>query len=228
MSDAHSQSCDSTSLPTDELILVEYTTDYDLLRTALAAGDVTVELDAIDARGLDNVRLLLWATGGDFGRFEAKLTTDATAISSNLVSVVSKRRLYSVLVDGDLRAIYDELVVADAAICQATGTADGWFVRLRFPGRNALVGVRRWYADEGYSFRVETLGFADPSPRDAPLDLTSTQASAIALAYESGYFEIPRRVSMGEIAQEVGITSQAFSERLRRGCSKIIEQSGLV
>nr|WP_222863711.1 helix-turn-helix domain-containing protein [Natronococcus pandeyae] len=38
----------------------------------------------------------------------------------------------------------------------------------------------------------------------------------MACAVRHGYFEIPRRISLEELAAELGVTHQALSERLRR------------
>ncbi|WP_394349503.1 helix-turn-helix domain-containing protein [Natronococcus pandeyae] len=46
--------------------------------------------------------------------------------------------------------------------------------------------------------------------------LTTPQREALACAVRHGYFEIPRRISLEELAAELGVTHQALSERLRR------------
>lgn len=53
-------------------------------------------------------------------------------------------------------------------------------------------------------------------------NISEKQAEAVRLAAEGGYFEIPRDVSMSEIADELDICGQAASERLRRGIAKLI------
>jgi hypothetical protein len=53
-------------------------------------------------------------------------------------------------------------------------------------------------------------------------DLTDTQREALLLAYERGYYQSPREVSLDELAAEVGITGQSFGSRLRRGIHRLI------
>jgi len=43
------------------------------------------------------------------------------------------------------------------------------------------------------------------------------------LAYERGYFDTPRETSLEEIAEELGITQQSLSSRLRRGHRRLIK-----
>jgi predicted DNA binding protein len=53
--------------------------------------------------------------------------------------------------------------------------------------------------------------------------LTSSQREALALAFESGYYDIPADVTLDSLSEMLGITSQALSERLNRGTKKLIE-----
>jgi len=41
------------------------------------------------------------------------------------------------------------------------------------------------------------------------------------LAYERGYFESPRKVTLAELGEELGITQQAVGSRLRHGIKYI-------
>jgi predicted DNA binding protein len=56
-------------------------------------------------------------------------------------------------------------------------------------------------------------------PRDR---LTARQRETLRLAHERGYFEIPREVTLDDLADELGVSNQAVSERLRRGCTHVI------
>ncbi len=46
--------------------------------------------------------------------------------------------------------------------------------------------------------------------------LTEPQREAIAEAYRQGYYDVPREISLEELANELDISHQALSERLRR------------
>ncbi|MFB6310759.1 MAG: helix-turn-helix domain-containing protein [Salinirussus sp.] len=56
-------------------------------------------------------------------------------------------------------------------------------------------------------------------------ELTDAQREALALAHRHGYFEIPRRISTKALADKLGISDQAMSERLRRGIDSMIESA---
>ena len=44
--------------------------------------------------------------------------------------------------------------------------------------------------------------------------ITETQWEAAKLAVEMGYYDVPRRVSLGDLASELGISKSAVSQRL--------------
>lgn len=57
----------------------------------------------------------------------------------------------------------------------------------------------------------------------APL-LTVKQTEAVRLAYVRGYYEIPRKCEIQEIAEEAGIKRVAMQERLRRAERSIMKE----
>jgi predicted DNA binding protein len=54
--------------------------------------------------------------------------------------------------------------------------------------------------------------------------LTEKQQNAFKLAYDSGYFEMPRRCKLSELADKLGIKRVAMQERLRRAEIKIVRE----
>jgi predicted DNA binding protein len=52
--------------------------------------------------------------------------------------------------------------------------------------------------------------------------LTPKQFRAILFAYQNGYFDVERRVTMTELAGQLGTSTPALAETLRRGMKKIV------
>lgn len=55
-------------------------------------------------------------------------------------------------------------------------------------------------------------------------ELTEKQREAVEAAVESGYYRRPRETSLGDIAEELGISPQALSQRLGNAEEKIMSQ----
>lgn len=55
--------------------------------------------------------------------------------------------------------------------------------------------------------------------------LTPSQQEALAVALEQGYFDVPRTTTLVEIAERLGVSDQAVSERLRRGEKHLLRRA---
>lgn len=62
-----------------------------------------------------------------------------------------------------------------------------------------------------------------PSGMTSPI-LTRKQSDAVSIAFSKGYFEIPRKCEVQNIAKELGIKRVAMQERLRRAERAIITE----
>lgn len=72
--------------------------------------------------------------------------------------------------------------------------------------------------------RVYPLGDEDDRSVGQRWDLTPPQEEALRVAYELGYFSVPKAVTASEVATELGIGKSAFLERLRRGQTALFGQ----
>lgn len=53
--------------------------------------------------------------------------------------------------------------------------------------------------------------------------LTDSQWETLMTAYRMGYFEVPRNASLEDVADELGVTHQSTSERMRRAHDAVCE-----
>lgn len=167
----------------------------------------------------DPPRLIFRAGDGDFEAFEAAMGDDPSVTTAVCLNCSDERRLYRATVAAETagRMTYGDAVGLDVLLLGATGTADGWVVRMQFPDRDALGAYCEACERCGVAFDVRQL-YTDPeSDRGDGTRLTDVQRETLELALDRGYFEVPRNVSMQELAEELGVSGQAVSERLRRG-----------
>ena len=54
-------------------------------------------------------------------------------------------------------------------------------------------------------------------------DLTDHQLSLIVKAFDAGYYEIPRKVTIAELARSDGISRQAYEKNIRKAENKLIK-----
>jgi hypothetical protein len=99
----------------------------------------------------------------------------------------------------------------------------GWRQSGWFASHEAFEAFRQfWQRNGGLHLHRLTREGEPKSPGDG---LTDRQREALRIAYERGYFDIPRRASLEDVAAELDISASAASERLRRAQTQLIEET---
>ncbi|NEU55435.1 helix-turn-helix domain-containing protein [Halorussus sp. MSC15.2] len=190
------------------------------------ATNVTVELEHQMATEFDAPVMIFWAFGGDLERLEAGLERDETVLESAVIEELAGRKLYRVRLDYDhVCAIYPVYHDLGASPIAATASADGWQRRVRFPDRDSVVEMRNTCADKAVDFRLHRLYTPGESELEDEFGLSSEQRDALITAERVGYFEVPRETALEELGDELDISGQSASERLRRGISKLVSNT---
>lgn len=119
-------------------------------------------------------------------------------------------------------ALVDYVLETDGTVLATVAVDDNWSFDLRFPDRDAVARFYAHYDDATHPLtirRVQPTGRAQQAPSDV---LTVPQREALVRAVEAGYFEVPRKTSLNDLADELGISDTAVSQRLRRGLENIL------
>jgi len=210
-------------------IIAEYSMDSEGLVFERTVRDVDVRLEVERAYATDPSRpiLFVWAWSDDFEAFEAALEDDPTVTDVQRFSTVEGRRLYRLQVTEETDVVlYPIWVGLGGEGLEATIHDGRWHSRVRFPDRDALSEYESRLAELGVSIQLHRLYDAsEGTERLAAHDaLTDEQRETLRLAYERGFFDIPRRATAADLASELGVSRQAVSERLRRGYAALVER----
>ena len=202
-----------------------------LLSTALVAvPGIQAELEQHTANERGMPILFLWADGGNFDGFERALATDETVASVAVIDEQDDRRLYRV--ECAVACFYQSYRETASKFFALVGTQEGWDIRMRFPGREEFLAFRRYFADQGASFRLDRLyresereieESAMTPVWERDLGLTAAQYETLLVAFEWGYYDEPRATGLEELAEEFSISPQAVAGRLRRAHRNLIE-----
>lgn len=207
-------------------MIVEFGVDEAPLETAfLRAPEMEVELEHLAATDSIPLRAFFWSYGDEFDRFEDGLDDDVGVERWTCLQRKSGRRLYRVThpPDQPMVALYRYAVEHDAIIRSATVTTDGYRARMFVPDRDALAAWRDACRDADLSIDVNALYGAEQTPPERHHGLSERQREALVVAAEKGYFSIPRETSLAGLADHLGVSSQAASERLRRGMENLVD-----
>lgn len=167
---------------------------------------------------------LVWVAGVPPDDAEAAIRNDPLAEDVAVVTETGDRRLFDVRWRPDVDGLVRLLVETDATLLRAHGHDGEWELRLRFRSRERLASFRERCADAGIDLVIR--GLYNPTlPAEDDDGLTPAQRELIAATLDHGYWEIPRGHTLGEVAEEVGISTNAASQRLRRGIRSLVEDA---
>jgi predicted DNA binding protein len=171
---------------------------------------------------------LIWARVPDRSAFEAALTDDPTVATFTSLDETGPAQLYRMDWTDRVQLVVRMLTNANATILDAAGQAEGWQLRVLYPDRDALRATYEFCEDHNVNVDIRTVRTpdADAHTQLGPGgNLTREQYDAIALAYKRGYFSVPRTATLEELADEMDISHQALSERLRRAHNALIGEA---
>jgi len=102
------------------------------------------------------------------------------------------------------------------SIRRGTGASEAWTFEAVFPSHDDFSAFRSATEDLDATIEIERV-YNPTSGTGAWYGLTPRQRRTLELAVDRGYYDIPRRCTTIELADELGISDQAVTERLRRG-----------
>ncbi|MFB6164848.1 MAG: helix-turn-helix domain-containing protein [Haloarculaceae archaeon] len=194
------------------------------LARALGPADIaTVEIERVVPVG--RPAYFLWLVGPDRGEPLARLGEDEAVAALETVDELPDRTLVRCEWTGDGGEFLPALDAANATLLDARLVDGTWEVDVRLPDREALAAVFDALDGDGGEVVLTRLNETVPDEAEAATGLTSRQAETLGAAIEAGYFEVPRAATIGELADQLGVTEQAVSERLRRGLATIIAET---
>ena len=212
------------------MIIAEYTLDHPVLRETLRRVpgiELAWEDSYTDPSG--QMRIIVWVDCDDFDALDAAIADDPTVANPTLLTEAGGRRLYrlDLVGEGATSSIMPLVMEVGGVQQRIVATGDGWRNRTRFPSREAFERVYRFCLDHDIDFEFHRIyAQSELFTPEAP-ELSNAQRDLLIEAVESGYLEIPRRASLAELGERLGISESAASERFRRGVKKLIEETVL-
>lgn len=172
------------------------------------------------------LRLLFWLTGGDHANFDQACREDPTITDPVLITENSNQQLYRVdyTEQGRQMATFPVWSELDLVMFNLQSSRDTWQFHMGFPDREAYFRYQQVCEDRNLHVDVQSISTKSDSSFSSG-NLTSRQSEALTAAFEEGYYKVPRDISLTELAEDLGISRQAASERLRRGTSALLHES---
>ena len=182
--------------------------------------DLRLEIEQIVACSPDTLSVTLWAET-EWRRFETALER-AETVSTHRLLRAEGNRVRCQLRMPVVGTTYWDWTSLGGVLLDATATRQGVTVRMEFPDREAVTTYRKRCLEVDRGFVLRSLTDIDSASELNSRSLSVSQREILASAIESGYFGVPRGISMVELAAKHDISDQAASERLRRGLSNLL------
>ncbi len=183
---------------------------------------VTVELERI-IPAQDVVIPYFWVRGVyDVDNIEDLFLDHPGVENIRLVDSVEDEYLLRVEWTLEYDGVLSTLMETGVPLIKAVGTNEQWTFDIRGDDRRDIAAFRERCQELGISIKLTKLHALTPIDSETEAELTDTQQEALVLAYERGYFNTPRDVTMADLGEELGISQQAVASRLRRGISSIL------
>jgi predicted DNA binding protein len=194
---------------------------FALGHTLEAAPEMTVKAERVAAHGTVWVMPCLWITGGDFDAFDEALHSDPTVERVIGTEAFDEETYYQVEWSDSVAQFVDALIDTEGSVLNAEAHDGTWNLRIRFASREQLDTFQEYLSLQEHPYRL--LNLFDPRfPRQERAQLTTAQRDALVTAVEQGYYRVPRDIVLDDLADALGISRQAASERLRRGIEQLV------
>ena len=183
--------------------------------------NVTVTLERlIPAR--DVVIPYFWVRGTEVDDIESAFTEHPGVRAIRLVDSVEDEYLLSVEWALDYDDVLTILAETRVLLVEATGTTQQWTFETRGDNRSDISAFHERCREVDIPITLTKLHALTPVETATETALTDTQQEALMLAYERGYFESPREVTLEALGEELGISQQAVGSRLRGGINNVL------
>ncbi|WP_276255466.1 helix-turn-helix domain-containing protein [Halomontanus rarus] len=182
---------------------------------------VTVELERIiPAR--DVVIPYFWVRGTAVDDIEGAFSDHPGVKRIRLIDSVEDEYLLRVEWALDYDDVLTTLTETKIALIEAVGTNQQWTFDIRGDDRQDIAAFQQRCLELDIPITLSKLHALTPIESETESALTDSQQEALLLAYERGYFNSPRDVTMADLGDELGISQQAVASRLRRGIDSIL------
>lgn len=210
-------------------VLVEFSIESDAFpfgRSTSGDPDVRVQLERVVPIAEGRIPFL-WATGQSLEEFETHLRTHEIVKTVEALTRVGDSTLYYVEWYTGKETFLNGLSETGGTIMEAHGDS-AWSFTVRFRDHADLTRFHQFFQDNDFPVYIERITELDADPgTEYGFGLTPAQRDTLIMAVENGYFAIPRETTLDDIADELDISSQAASERIRRGTEKVLRK-GLI
>jgi predicted DNA binding protein len=164
---------------------------------------------------------LVWALVPDEEDVAAVVRDDATVADVDVLTTADGASLLRIEWEGSMRTIISDVVGAQGTLTSASATTAGWSLQFLFPSREGVTATNDACDRHGVDIELRSIR-SFSGTRENRYGLTTSQHETMLTAHDLGYYNVPRGVTLADLASRMGVSHQTLSERLRRGHNSLV------
>lgn len=170
----------------------------------------------------DRLAPFFWLRDADPESFKTLVSSHPAISEIEAIASNDGDILYTLSIQGDRDFLFTGIAEHAGQVLHGHGTPTEWEFGVRFPSHTEVSEFQTYCEHAKINLTLDSLREVSHPDSGSELGLTREQTDALTLAVEKGYYDIPRRSDLCEIGDEMGISSAAASERLRRGVKSLV------
>jgi predicted DNA binding protein len=198
---------------------------FALEQTLSGVPGATFEIVRLVANGTDRLMPFLWATADDPDALVDALEADPSTENIEMLTELTDEFLFRMEWMAHIRIMVYIMIEEEGTILDAYGKNERWELRILFPEHDSVSATHEFCDDYDIDLEFGRVYQLSESLRRGQYGLTDDQYDTITDAFEAGYYEVPRDVTLTDLAAENDVTHQALSERIRRGHRMLIRNT---
>jgi len=199
------------------------TAQFALSDTFDRVPNATAETVPVAAHGNQGSMPFLSVVSSDTKRLTDAIRTDETTEEVIPLSGSNERQLYQISWRAPVQVILGVFLQSTGSLLSARGTADRWQLQVLFPDHDSVSVICENWREHGIDPSIQRVVTVAGKFGFAELQLSQCQHDTLLTAYEMDYYDVPRGVTLEGVADELQVSHQALSERLRRGHRNLIQ-----
>lgn len=198
--------------------------DFALEETFDSFPDLVLRVQQATAQPVGLQFSLCWFRNVSGEGFERALRRDPTITDAWRLTGTDWGDLFGVRWCHRVRRLIRAFAIK-GTIVETVATRRNWTLSLLFEDHRHASELHATLRDREFPFTLERLS-APTGPLPNPdAALTPKQREILCAAVESGFYDVPRRADMNELADRLGISQQAASTRLRRAHAALVRNT---
>ena len=200
---------------------------FELGRILGSMEELDIELETMVPLGQRPIQFIL-VHNDVSGLFESQVEANSSVERIREIERHKEEVLYALEWSASRDHLFSAISGVGAQLLTGRAVDDTWAFEIRFPSRDALSTFRERCEDAHITIAVDRI-YNPTKPTEGPwFGLTDPQRETLVRAVNGGYYDIPRRMSTKDLAEEFGISDQAITERLRRAVVGLTEATLIV